>query len=81
MYVQIFNTMKKWAVIDVFSDSHLADSAEKQGEMQAVFYFQFAEDCTQMCLNGSLGYVEFARNHFVISPEVNHLCNLKFSGC
>src|SRR5210317_1548455 len=34
-----------------------------------------------MCLDGSLGYIEFARNHLVISPEVDHLCNLEFSGC
>jgi hypothetical protein len=28
LYVQIFNTMKKWAVIDVFSDSHLGPDSK-----------------------------------------------------
>jgi hypothetical protein len=53
-----------------------ADIIKKQCKVKTILYIQFAKYGTQVCFDSAFGYFKFARDYFVITPEMNHLCYL-----
>lgn len=64
---------------DVVNNS--GDFAEEEGQVEAIFDLQLPEYGAQVCLDGTLGYIELTGNHLVVAAEMHHACNLQFTWC